>query len=74
MRVVTGTGLWHVPHLDPVPIRHVLARDPESGHRDAAYLCTNERLGAERILGLVVRRWSREETFEEARAHLGMET
>ena len=74
MRVVTGTGLWHTPHLDPVPIRYVLARDPEGGHRDAAYLCTDERFEPERVLGLVVRRWSLEVTFEEARAHLGVET
>ena len=46
MRVVSGTGLWHTPHLDPVPIRHVLARDPEGQQRDAAYLCTDERFTA----------------------------
>ena len=74
MRVVAGTGLWHTPNLDPVPIFHVLARDPEGGHRDAAYLCTDEGFTPERVLGLVVRRWSLEATFEEARAHLGMET
>jgi DDE superfamily endonuclease len=74
MQVVTGTGLWHTPHLDPVPIRHVLARDPEGQQRDAAYLCTDERFTPERVLGLAVQRWSLEVTFEEARAHLGMET
>jgi hypothetical protein len=74
MQVVVGAGLWHTPHLDPVAIRYVLARDPEGAHRDAAYLCTDERLGPERILGYAVQRWSVEVTFEEARAHLGMET
>lgn len=74
MQVVTGTGLWHTPHLDPVPIRHVLARDPEGRQRDAAYLCTDEGFTPERILGLAVQRWSLEVTFEEARAHLGVET
>ena len=74
MRVVTGTALWHTVHLDPVPIRWVLARDPEGEHRDAAYLCTDQRLSPGPILGYVVRRWSLEVTFEEARAHLGMET
>ena len=73
MRVVSGTGLWHTPHLGPVPIRHVLARDPEGQQRDAAYLCTDERFTPERVLGLVVQRWSLEVAFEEARAHLGME-
>jgi hypothetical protein len=74
MQVVTGTALWHTPHLAPVPIRHVLARDPQGEHRDAAYLCTDERLEPGQILGYVVQRWSVEVTFEEARAHLGMET
>lgn len=74
MQVVTGTGLWHTPHLAPVPIRWVLARDPEGAHRDAAYLCTDERLAPDRVLGYVVQRWSLEVTFEEARAHLGVES
>jgi hypothetical protein len=74
MAVVTGTGLWHTPHLAPVPIRWVLARDPDGQQRDAAYLCTDEDFTPERILGLVVQRWSVEVTFEEARAHLGVET
>ena len=60
MRVVGGTALWHTPHLDPVPIRHVMARDPEGQQRDAAYLCTDEDLTPQRILGLVVGRWSLE--------------
>jgi hypothetical protein len=74
MRVVAGTALWHTAHLAPVPIRWVLARDPEGQHRDAAYLCTDERLEPGPILGYVVQRWSVEVTFEEARAHLGVET
>ena len=74
MRVVSGTGLWHTPHLDPVAIRYVLARDPEGEHRDAAYLCTDERFEPGRILSLMVQRWSVEVTFEETRAHLGVET
>jgi hypothetical protein len=74
MRVVTGTALWHTVHLAPVPIRWVLARDPEGQHRDAAYLCTDERLEPAVILGYVVQRWSVEVTFEEARTHLGVET
>jgi hypothetical protein len=60
MRVVTGTGLWYAPDLDPVPIRHVLARDPDGGHRDAASLCTDEGFTADRALGLAVQRWSLE--------------
>jgi hypothetical protein len=74
MRVVSGTVLWHTVHLAPVPIRWVLARDPAGAHRDAAYLCTDEHLAPGAILGYVVQRGSLEVTFEEARAHLGVET
>jgi hypothetical protein len=54
MQVVSGTGLWHTPHLAPVPIGYVLARDPDGGQRDAAYLGSDEGLAAERVLGSVV--------------------
>ena len=55
-------------------IRYVLARDPEGELPDAAYFCTDERFAPEEILKYVVQRWSMEVTFEEARAHLGLET
>src|SRR5512140_3765136 len=41
---------------------------------DAAYLCTDEGVVPEEVLKYVVQRWSMEVTFEEARAHLGLET
>ncbi len=59
---------------DPVAIRYVLARDPEGEQPDAAYFGTDERFGSEEILRYVVQRWSLEVTFEESRAHLGLET
>jgi DDE superfamily endonuclease len=74
MQVVTGTGLWYTRGQDPVAIRYVLARDPHGARSDAAYFCTDERFGSEEILKYVVQRWSVEVTFEEARAHLGLET
>jgi hypothetical protein len=74
MLVFSRTGLWHRRGCDPVAIRYVLARDPEGESSDAAYLCTDERFGSEEILKYVVQRWSLEVTFEEARAHLGLET
>ena len=74
MQVFTGTGLWYTRGQDPVAIRYVLARDPEGELSDAAYFCTDERFGSEEILKYVVQRWSVEVTFEEARAHLGLET
>jgi hypothetical protein len=74
MQVFSGTGLWYTRGQDPVAIRYVLARDPDGGLSDAAYFCTDERFGPEAILKYVVQRWSMEVTFEEARAHLGLET
>ncbi len=74
MRVFSRTGLWHRRGCDPVAIRYVLARDPEGAESDAAYLCTDERFGPEEVLKYVVQRWGVEVTFEEARAHLGLET
>jgi hypothetical protein len=57
-----------------VAIRSVLARDPNGELEDAGYLCTDEAMLPQEILAYVVQRWSVEVTFEEARAHLGMET
>jgi hypothetical protein len=74
MQVFCRTGLWHRRGQNPVAIRYVLARDPDGEQPDAAYFCTDDRFGPGEILRYVVQRWSVEVTFEEARAHLGMET
>src|SRR4051812_25441775 len=74
MQVFSRTGLWHTRGQDPVAIRYVLARDPAGALPDAAYFCTEERFLPVEILTSVVQRWSVEVTFEEARAHLGLET
>ncbi len=66
--------MWHRRGCAPITIRYVLSRDPEGKQPDAAYFCTEERFGPEEILTYVVQRWSLEVTFEEARAHLGLET
>jgi hypothetical protein len=57
-----------------VAIRFVLVRDPEGKLPDAACFCTALQATPEQILQWVVRRWSVEVTFEEARAQLGVET
>jgi hypothetical protein len=74
MLVFSRTGLWHRRGQDPVAIRYVLARHGEGEQPDAAYFCTNEHIRPDEILKYVVQRWSVEVTFEEARAHLGLET
>src|SRR5512147_298534 len=74
MQVFSRTGLWPGRGQDPVAIRYVLARDPEEEQPEAAYLCTDEGVAPEAILKSVVPRGSLEVSFEEARAHLGLET
>src|SRR5262245_43265113 len=72
--VFSRTALWYTPGWVPVAIRFVLVRDPEGRLQDAACLCTDLQAPPAQIRCWVVRRWSVEVTFEEARAHLGIET
>ena len=74
MEVATGTAVWYHTGKPPVPIRWVLVRDPQQCYESIALLCTNPTYSPEQILAWFVRRWSIEVTFEEARAHLGVET
>ena len=72
--VFSRTALWYTPGLPPVAIRYVLGADPEGKLRMEAFFCTDRQATPEQILPWVVMRWSVEVTFEEVRAHLGMET
>jgi hypothetical protein len=72
--VFSHTALWYTPRLPPVAIRYVLVADPEGKLRMEAFFCTDLQATPEQILSWVVMRWSVEVTFEEARAHLGVET
>jgi hypothetical protein len=74
LRVLSRPALWYTPGQRPIALRFVLVRDPEGKLRDEAFGCTNLAATPAEILGWVVQRWSVEVTFEEARAHLGMET
>ena len=57
-----------------MPIRWVLIRDPAGKFTPQALLSTRLDLDPVQILTWFVRRWQLEATFEEARAHLGIET
>src|SRR3954453_6486943 len=72
--VATGTALWHTDGCDPLPIRWVLVRDPEGRLSPYALFCTDQEIDALAILAAYLQRWNVEVTFEEARAHLGLET
>ncbi|MGI8655321.1 MAG: IS701 family transposase, partial [Pyrinomonadaceae bacterium] len=52
----------------------VLVRDPLAEFKPQALLSTNLESDPVEMLGWFVRRWAVEVAFEEARAHLGMET
>ena len=74
MLVATGTALWYKPSFACVPLRWVLIKDPEDVLRPMAFLCTDLELEAKQIVSYFIRRWTLEVTFEEVRAHLGVET
>ncbi len=74
LQVFSRTALWYTSGWAPVAIRFVLVRDPEGRLADAAFFCTDLQATPIQIIEWVVMRWSVEVTFEEARAHLGLET
>jgi hypothetical protein len=74
LQTTTGTAVWYHSGLPPVPIRWVLVRDPLGEHEPQAFLSTDLDAAPETILQWFVSRWRVETTFQEARAHLGVET
>jgi hypothetical protein len=71
----SATGLWHTPkERGMVPLRYVLVRDPHGSFAPAALCCTDPSVAAVQIIAWYVLRWNVEVTFQEVRAHLGMET
>lgn len=74
MEVASQTAWWYHSGKPVVPLRWVLLRDPEGKLEPTALLSTDLELSAEKIIIYFSRRWSVEVTFEEVRAHLGVET
>ena len=74
LEVATGTALWYSSGKPIVPIRWVLVRDLAGQLETKAFLCTDLSASPLEILSWFVRRWQVEVTFEEVRAHLGVET
>jgi len=69
-----GTALWHHGGKPIVPILWVLVRYPDGRREPEAFLCTDPGASPRDVLDCFNRRWSVETTYEEARAHLGVET
>ncbi|HEY6408533.1 MAG TPA: transposase, partial [Ktedonobacteraceae bacterium] len=74
LEICTGTALWYRYGYDPLPIRWVLTRDPSGKHPPKAIFSTDPTQTVEQIVSDFMKRWSLEVTFEESRAHLGIET
>ena len=69
-----GTALWHHGGKPIVPILWVLVRYPDGRHEPEAFLCTDTEASPRDVLDCYNRRWAIETTYEECRAHLGIET
>jgi hypothetical protein len=74
VELASGTAVWYHSAKPVVPLRWVLIRDPEGKFAPQALLSTDQELAAAQIVEWFVLRWQLEVTFEEARAHLGVET
>jgi len=74
VEVASGTALWYHAGVPPVPIRWLLVRDPGGELEPQAFLATDLNARPCDILVWFVSRWQVEVTFEETRAHLGVET
>jgi hypothetical protein len=74
VEVASGTAVWYHTGKSPVPIRWVLVSDPKGEFESQALLSTHLDDSPVQILNWFVQRWQLEVTFEEVRAHLGMES
>ena len=73
LEVASDRAVWYHSGLSPVVLRWTLIRDPKGRFEPRALLSTNPALAAAQIVGAFVRRWAMEATFQEVRAHLGVE-
>ncbi len=74
LEMTTGTALWKRGGLQALPIRWVLVRDPSGALDPKAYFTTDPTQAEVEVVEAFVLRWTTEVTFEESRAHLGIET
>ena len=74
LEIASHSAVWYHQGKSPVPIRWVLIRDPLGEFRPQALLCTDLNVAPTQIIQWFVLRWQLEVTFQEVRAHLGVET
>lgn len=71
---LTFTCLWYHAGFTPVTLRIVLVKTPNGKNEAEAFFSTDIDLDPMQIIRYFVLRWNIEVTFEETRAHLGVET
>lgn len=74
IEVASGTSVWYKGGLPVLPVRWVLTRDPQGNREPKAYFSTDQSQSAVEVVSTFIKRWTIEVTFEESRAHLGVET
>src|SRR5437868_8163055 len=73
LEICTGTALWYRYGSDPLPIRSVLTRDPEGKRPPKLSFPPIPLSQQNRSSAMRMKRSRLEVTFEEGRAHLGIE-
>ena len=74
LQIVSDTAVWYHSGLPPVPIRWLLVKEPNGLFPPQALLSTDQTITPQQMRTYFIQRWTVETTFEQARAHLGMET
>jgi hypothetical protein len=74
VEIFSTLAVWFHYGLPAVPIRYLLIRDLAGKFVPQALLSTNPTLSPEQMLAYFMRRWQMETTFQQVRAHLGVET
>ena len=74
VEVITGVGHWFKSGKGLVPILWVYVRDLDGTHRDEYFFSTDTTMSAHAVIEMYGGRWNIETTFQEMRAHLGLET
>lgn len=74
VEVIPGTGHWFKSGKGLVPILWVYVRDLDGTHRDEYFFSTDPQMSAGEVIAMYGGRWNIETTFQEMRAHLGLET
>lgn len=74
LQVVSGTALWYRFGRAPLPVRWLLVRDPQGRCDTRAFFSTRTQDTPQAILETFIQRWTIEVTFQESRAHLGLQT